>query len=222
MRQQEGDAMKAQMFSNLATAAVMAMTMTAAAQSTTQAASHDAGPDAAKAKRVIVVSLEDRKLALVENGQVKKVYSVSVGKPSTPSPTGTFTIERRVANPVYHHNGKTVQPGPGNPVGTRWMGLSKTGYGIHGTNEPKSIGKAASHGCIRMGQADLEEFYAQVEVGDTVELIGERNKETVRVFGSQTVPAALGTVETAQIDDATPAQADATKTVAADTGADLQ
>jgi hypothetical protein len=73
-----------------------------------------------------------------------------------------------------------------------------------------------------MGQADLEEFYAQVEVGDTVELIGERNKETVRVFGSQTVPAALGTVETAQIDDATPAQADATKTVAADTGADLQ
>jgi lipoprotein-anchoring transpeptidase ErfK/SrfK len=43
-----------------------------------------------------------------------------------------------------------VMPGPGNPVGTRWMGLNRAGYGIHGTNEPKSIGKAASHGCIRM------------------------------------------------------------------------
>ena len=139
-------------------------------------------------KRVIVVSLEDRKLALMEDGQVKKVYTVAVGKPSTPSPVGTFTIERRVVNPTYHHNGKTVLPGPGNPVGTRWMGLSKHGYGIHGTNEPKSIGKAASHGCIRMAKADLEEFYALVAVGDTVELVGERNEETAQLFGERTEP----------------------------------
>jgi lipoprotein-anchoring transpeptidase ErfK/SrfK len=150
-------------------------------------------------KRVIVVSLEDRKLALVEDGQVKKVYSVAVGKPSTPSPVGTFTIERRVANPTYHHNGKTVLPGPGNPVGTRWMGLSKHGYGIHGTNEPKSIGKAASHGCIRMSQADLEEFYELVAVGDTVELVGERNQETAQLFGDGQNPAAAAQpVQTAQ------------------------
>jgi hypothetical protein len=133
-------------------------------------------------KRVIVVSLEDRKLALVEDGQIKKIYAVAVGKPSTPSPVGTFTIERRVANPVYHHDGKTVQPGPDNPVGTRWMGLSIRGYGIHGTNAPKSIGKAASHGCIRMGKADLEELYSVVQVGDTVELVGERNEETAKLF----------------------------------------
>jgi lipoprotein-anchoring transpeptidase ErfK/SrfK len=141
-------------------------------------------------KRVIVVSIEDRKLALVEDGQVKKVYSVAVGKPSTPSPTGTFTIERRVMNPTYHHNGKTVLPGPRNPVGTRWMGLSIPGYGIHGTNEPHSIGTAASHGCIRMAKADLEEFYALVEVGDTVELVGERNEETAQLFGNGENPAA--------------------------------
>ncbi|MGA2633719.1 MAG: L,D-transpeptidase [Terracidiphilus sp.] len=134
--------------------------------------------------RVIVVSLEDRKLALVENGQVKKVYSVAVGKPSTPSPVGTFTIERRAVNPTYHHGGKTIPPGPGNPVGTRWMGLSIHGYGIHGTNEPKSIGKAASHGCIRMAKADLEEFYQLVAVGDTVELVGQRNEETAQLFGN--------------------------------------
>jgi hypothetical protein len=160
---------------------------------------------AAKPKRVIVVSLEDRKLALVEDGQVKKVYSVAVGKPSTPSPVGTFTIERRVANPTYHHNGKTVLPGPGNPVGTRWMGLSKHGYGIHGTNEPKSIGKAASHGCIRMGQADLEEFYALVAEGDTVELVGERNEQTAQLFGEVQNPAT--TVQPTQTAMAAPAAA---------------
>ena len=88
-------------------------------------------------KRLIVVSLEDRKLALLEDGQVKKVYTVAVGKPSTPSPEGTFTIERRVANPTYFHDGKVVPPGPGNPVGSRWMGLSIRGYGIHGTNQPQ-------------------------------------------------------------------------------------
>lgn len=134
-------------------------------------------------KRVIVVSLEDRKLALIQDGQLEKVYPVAVGKASTPSPVGTFTIERRVVNPVYHHDGKTVQPGPGNPVGTRWMGLSVRGYGIHGTNAPKSIGNAASHGCIRMAKTDLEELYSMVAVGDTVELIGERNDETARLFG---------------------------------------
>jgi hypothetical protein len=151
----------------------------------TQTAAKEQTPATAVVKRVIVVSLEDRKLALVEDGQVKKVYSVAVGKPSTPSPTGTFTIERRVANPTYHHDGKTVLPGPRNPVGTRWMGLSLHGYGIHGTNEPKSIGKAASHGCIRMAKADLEELYEMVAEGDTVELVGERNEETARLFGDR-------------------------------------
>jgi hypothetical protein len=135
-------------------------------------------------QREIVVSLEDRKLALIENGEVKKLYTVAVGKPSTPSPEGTFTIRRRVANPTYQHDGKTVPPGPQNPVGTRWMGLNKPGYGIHGTNEPKSIGKAASHGCIRMAQANLEEFYKLVAVGDTVRLIGHRDQETARLFGA--------------------------------------
>ncbi len=147
------------------------------------------------AKRVIVVSLEDRKLALVEDGQVKKVYTVAVGKPTTPSPTGTFSIARRVKNPTYSHDGKTVLPGPGNPVGTRWMGLSVKGYGIHGTNEPKSIGKAASHGCIRMAKKDLEEMYELVNVGDTVELVGQRNEETAQLFGGEQKPMVAGAQE---------------------------
>ena len=151
-----------------------------------QAMAEDPAP-----KRLIVVSLEDRKLALLEDGQIRKVYPVAVGKPSTPSPVGTFTIERRLVNPSYSHNGSVVPPGPGNPVGTRWMGLSIRGYGIHGTNEPHSIGKAASHGCIRMAKADLEDLYPQVQVGDTVVLIGRRNEQTARLFGNgvQPVPA---------------------------------
>jgi len=155
-------------------------------------------------KRVIVVSLEDHKLALVEDGKVKKIYNVAVGKPSTPSPAGTFTIARRVMNPTYSHDGRVVPPGPNNPVGTRWMGLSIPGYGIHGTNVPSSIGKAASHGCIRMAKKDLEELYPMVEVGDTVELIGERNEETAQVFGNGPMqvpgaqPATLTTVAAAE------------------------
>jgi lipoprotein-anchoring transpeptidase ErfK/SrfK len=176
--------------------------------------------NAPKPERVIFVSLEDRKLALVEDGQVKKVYTVAVGKPSTPSPEGVFTIARRVRNPVYQHDGRTVQPGPGNPVGTRWMGLSIRGYGIHGTNEPKSIGKAASHGCIRMAKADLEEFYEMVEVGDKVELVGHRDQETIALFGPEpvikpSVPA--GTTQTATAEPAVAAlpKIEAQPTVAA-------
>jgi len=168
---------------------------------------------AAAAKRVIVVSLEDRKLALVEDGQVKKIYTVAVGKPSTPSPLGTFTIARRVMNPTYSHDGRVVQAGPNNPVGTRWMGLSVPGYGIHGTNVPSSIGKAASHGCIRMAKKDLEELYPMVQVGDTVELIGERNQETAQLFGEGPAqnPAAQPVTETAV---ASAAQAPVTAQVA--------
>lgn len=128
-------------------------------------------------------------MALTEDGHVIKIYTVAIGKPSTPSPVGTFEIRRRVKNPVYQHEGKVIQPGPGNPVGSRWMGLSIKGYGIHGTNEPKSIGKAASHGCIRMARRDLEEMYEMVSVGDRVELIGQRNEETAQLFGN-TQPSA--------------------------------
>jgi hypothetical protein len=182
-----GDAMTALNLIKLVLVAGTAMVVAAQALAQSTAKQDES---AKTPKRVIVVSLEDRKLALVEDGQVKKIYTVAVGKPSTPSPVGTFTIERRVANPTYRHNGKTVLPGPGNPVGTRWMGLSKHGYGIHGTNEPKSIGKAASHGCIRMAQADLEEFYELVAEGDTVELVGERNEQTAQLFGDGENPVA--------------------------------
>lgn len=176
----------------LAEAVMAVLAVQAAAQGGTKQAANqavDVPAEAAAVKCVIEVSLQDRKLALVEDGKAVKVYPVAVGKPSTPSPVGMFTIERRVVNPTYSHDGLTVAPGPNNPVGTRWMGLSIPGYGIHGTNVPGSIGRAASHGCIRMAKADVEELYPMVQVGDTVEIVGERNEETAQLFGNGANPA---------------------------------
>jgi len=131
--------------------------------------------------RKVLVSIPDCKLAYIENGKVVKVYPVAVGKDSTPSPVGTFQIANRVTNPTYYHEGKVVT-GPQNPVGTRWMGLSEKGYGIHGTNAPKSIGKRTSHGCVRMAKKDLEELFELLRTGDQVEIRGERDDEMAQIF----------------------------------------
>jgi len=131
------------------------------------------GEDRVQTKR-IVISIPDRKLVLLDGDRVVKVYDVAVGKASTPTPQGDFRIIHRVQNPTWYGPTAVVPPGKDNPLGTRWMGLSFKGYGIHGTNAPSSIGKAASHGCIRMRQADLEELFGLVEVGMPVELRGER------------------------------------------------
>lgn len=133
--------------------------------------------------RRIVVSLADRKLALIENGEAIRIYSVAVGKQSSPSPTGSFKIVTRVTNPTYYRPGQVIAPGAENPVGTRWIGLNQQGYGIHGTNVPQSIGKAASHGCIRMTKEDIEELFEIVRAGDVVEIRGDRDDETAQIFG---------------------------------------
>ena len=132
--------------------------------------------------RRLVVSLRDHKLALIEDGRAVKIYPVAIGKLSTPSPTGTFEVISRVSHPTWYGPHKIVAPGPANPLGTRWMGLSRKGYGIHGTNAPKSIGKSASHGCIRMRKQDVEELFELVRVGDEVDFVREPNSEMAKIF----------------------------------------
>jgi lipoprotein-anchoring transpeptidase ErfK/SrfK len=141
----------------------------------------------ARTARRIVVSIPDRKLAVMENDHVVRIFETAVGAPNSPSPTGTFTITNAVPDPTWYYKGRTVAPGPANPLGTRWLGLSHKGYGIHGTNVPSSIGKNASHGCIRMRNRDVEQLFKMVSVGDTVELIGERTDEIARIFTPATV-----------------------------------
>jgi lipoprotein-anchoring transpeptidase ErfK/SrfK len=137
-----------------------------------------------RARRQVLVSIPDRKLAVLENGAVLRTFAVSVGAASSPSPTGRFQIVNRLANPTYYHAGVVIPAGKQNPLGPRWVGLSKQGYGIHGTSAPGSIGKAASHGCIRLRNRDVVEFATLVNTGDTVEIRGERDEEITKVFGS--------------------------------------
>jgi lipoprotein-anchoring transpeptidase ErfK/SrfK len=135
--------------------------------------------------RVVLVSLVDRKLAVIDNGAVIATFQVAVGAAGSPSPTGEFTIISRVTNPTYYRRGTVIPSGKDNPVGTRWVGLTLKGYGIHGTNAPRSIGRAASHGCIRLRNRDMERLFTMLRIGDAVQIRGERDEQVARVFGGQ-------------------------------------
>ncbi len=103
----------------------------------------------------ITISINAKILSLYRSGRLFKAYPVAVGKPTTPTPKGNFTIINKQIN-------------PGGPFGSRWMGLSQPHYGIHGTNNPSSIGTAASNGCIRMFNNDVEDLFNYVGVGTMV------------------------------------------------------
>lgn len=106
----------------------------------------------------ITINTNARRLTLLRNGQWHKSYPIAVGKPSTPTPKGTFKIVNKSVN-------------PGGPFGARWMGLSKPHYGIHGTNNPSSIGKAISNGCVRLYNKDIIELYNLVSIGTIVKIV---------------------------------------------------
>jgi lipoprotein-anchoring transpeptidase ErfK/SrfK len=112
----------------------------------------------------IQIDLSDRRLYLYRNNRLVKTYPVGVGKLATQSPRGNFTIINKVPYP-YSYRG-----GPLSVYGTYWMGLSKRGYGIHGTNNPASIGKYVSRGCIRMHNKDVEELARLVPIGTPVRI----------------------------------------------------
>jgi lipoprotein-anchoring transpeptidase ErfK/SrfK len=137
------------------------------------------------ARRVVLVSIPDRKLAVLDgnNHEVLATFPVAVGAAVSPSPTGEFQIVSRVANPTYYHAGKVIPAGKENPLGPRWLGLSQKGYGIHGTNAPGSVGHAASHGCIRLRNRDIERLFTMLRVGDAVLIRGERDEQTAQIFG---------------------------------------
>jgi Uncharacterized protein conserved in bacteria len=165
---------------------ILFLTLIAAHRADAQAAQPDPAPAAnLQHQRKVLVSIPHRKLALIEDGIVKRVYPVAVGAAESPSPTGTFRIKTRLERPTYFHPGKVIPAGPENPLGTRWIGLSTKGYGIHGTNMESSIGKAASHGCVRMHRHDVEELFAMVHAGDEVEIRGEDDAaELSQIFGN--------------------------------------
>jgi lipoprotein-anchoring transpeptidase ErfK/SrfK len=148
--------------------------------------------------RQIVISIADRKLAVMDNGRVLKIYPIAVGARGTPSPDGDFVVINHAKDPTYRHGDMEIAPGKDNPLGSRWMGLSLKGYGIHGTNVQSSVGKAASHGCFRMRKQDVEELYTLVEIGDLVTVRRERDVMIAQVFAPSNAPAAAPVIAAAK------------------------
>ncbi|MBP2627945.1 MAG: hypothetical protein H6Q68_2656 [Firmicutes bacterium] len=103
----------------------------------------------------IIVDLSDRQLYLLRNGSTINAYPIGIGKMLTPTPAGKYYIVSKVSN-------------PGGPFGVMWMGLSRPHYGIHGTNNPGSIGQQVSHGCIRMYNSDVLQLARLVPIGTAV------------------------------------------------------
>lgn len=103
----------------------------------------------------IIVDLSDKTLYLLDNDVVTRSFPVGIGKMLTKTPTGNYTIVNK-------------SPNPGGPFGAYWMGLSRPHYGIHGTNDPSSIGKEVSHGCIRMHNEDVIQLANLIPIGTAV------------------------------------------------------
>jgi lipoprotein-anchoring transpeptidase ErfK/SrfK len=144
-------------------------------------------------QRRVLVSLADHQLAVIENEKVLAYFPIAVGAVS-PCPIGEFDIVSRVANPTYYHDGVIIPAGEDSAVGTRWLGFNIKSYGIHGTNAPRSVGHASSHGCIRLKNRDVEKLYAMLRVGDVVQIRDEPDEEIAGVFGEEPdLAAAKGT-----------------------------
>jgi lipoprotein-anchoring transpeptidase ErfK/SrfK len=127
---------------------------------------------------VVVIRRESKKLILYKGERLWKRFGVATGQASYPTPIGRFEVVVKWRNPWWYppasdwaRGQKPIPPGPGNPLGTRWMGLSAPLVGIHGTPDAASIGYSASHGCIRMLIPDAEWLFDNVRVGTTVFIV---------------------------------------------------
>lgn len=127
----------------------------------------------------ILINLKEFSLVLERPGQPDRRWTIASGTSEHPTPTGRFVVYEKVVDPTWlppdsewAKDAKPVEPGPDNPLGTRWIGLDWGGIGIHGTNAPWTVGSAASHGCMRMETYQVEELFELVEVGTPVIILG--------------------------------------------------
>jgi lipoprotein-anchoring transpeptidase ErfK/SrfK len=130
---------------------------------------------AAKFGPVIVIRRGANELRFYQGARLVRKFGVATGQAVYPTPTGMFSIVDMQRNPWWRPPDSDwargldpIPPGPGNPLGTRWMGLSAPGVGIHGTPDDASIGYSASHGCIRMHISDAEWVFTHVKLGTPV------------------------------------------------------
>jgi len=127
---------------------------------------------------VIVIRRNSNRLLVYSGMEYRRFFAVATGQTQYPTPLGRFRIVVKWRNPWWYppdspwaEGQKPVPPGPDNPLGTRWMGLSAPGVGIHGTPSDGSIGYSVSHGCIRMHIPQAEWLFNHVEIGTTVFIV---------------------------------------------------
>lgn len=129
--------------------------------------------------KAILVVLSQYKIRLYNGTKIEKTYRCAIGMRAFPTPTGKWKVIRKVKYPSWHNPGSgwaknmpsVIGPGPSNPLGTRAIYLNASGIRFHGTYKWWSIGRAASHGCMRMRRADVEDFYPRVPVGTAVWIV---------------------------------------------------
>lgn len=119
----------------------------------------------------VYVSKTHHTVTLFRGGEIVRQYPCATGREGS-TPEGEFTVNMKLVDPVWYWKGKAIPPGPDNGLGSRFIGITNAehpkGYGLHGTNEPGSIGRDASHGCVRLLNSDVEELYKEVKNGDAV------------------------------------------------------
>src|SRR5262245_5877060 len=139
-----------------------------------------------KVARIEVDKIGQALRAFAADGNLLAYYPATVGSRKKPAPSGTLKVTGVRKNPTYRYNPDyafkgvrskepfTIKPGPNNPVGLVWIGLSGEGYGVHGTPDPSKISKAESHGCVRLTNWDALQLASAVSKGTPVEFIGEQ------------------------------------------------
>ena len=127
---------------------------------------------------VIVIRRGSNRLYLYHGAKMNRIFPVATGQSVYPTPLGNFQIVVMWRNPWWYppnsawaKGEQPIPPGPNNPLGTRWMGISSPGVGIHGTNNDASIGYSVSHGCIRMHVRDAEWLFDHVDIGTPVFIV---------------------------------------------------
>jgi len=138
----------------------------------------------------LVLNLPEYTIYYFRNGEVAGTYPVAIGKKNWQTPRGGFRIANKVTDPawkvpprmarVYNMTDEIIKPGPENPLGKYWMGLTLPHIGIHSTNKPESVGLSISHGCIRMYDKDADELYHSIDIGTPGEIIYKPVKTAVR------------------------------------------
>lgn len=127
---------------------------------------------------IVVIRRGSNRLNLFNGPKLVRRFTVATGQSAYPTPLGDFEIVVRERNPTWNppdsdwaKDAKPIPPGPGNPLGTRWMGISSPAVGIHGTPDAASLGYSASHGCIRMRIPDAEWLFNRVRFGTPVFIV---------------------------------------------------